>query len=115
MGVRLSFAGCVSLDAAAATGAGDSFRVDGCRTFGLQVTLGAGNPATAVVKLEGTLGTDETDANNAWFTLATWDKTGNASGDIVFAVDKPVRKIRANCTTLDTGANKTATARLSAA
>jgi hypothetical protein len=74
----------------------------------------ANAPATAIVKLEATLGTSATDSENTWFTIGTWDVASVASGDIVFAVDKPCSRIRANCTTLTVGGGKTVTARLSA-
>jgi hypothetical protein len=114
MSVSLAAAGFLSLNAAAATGAGTSFSVSGCCKFGLQVVLGSGAPATAIIVLQGTLDTAADDTACHWFTLATWDVTSVASGDIVFAVDKPVAKIRANCTTLTTGTNKTVTAKLAA-
>lgn len=101
------FAGAVSLNAAIATGAGTAFDCRGCRVFGLQVVL-TNAPATAIVKLEGTI-----DGTN-YFAIGTWDVASVASGDIVFAVDKPVAKIRANCTTLTIGGGKAVTATLSA-
>lgn len=115
MGVPLAAAGFVSINAAVATGAGLSFAVSGCAKFSIQVVL-TGSPGTAIVKLEGTLDTSLTDANNHWFTLATWDvTTPQTSGDILFVTDKPISRIRANCTTLTTGTGKSATAVLAAA
>ncbi|MFI5113496.1 MAG: hypothetical protein ACHP7J_00025 [Terriglobales bacterium] len=115
MSVSLAASGMVSLNAAMATGVGTSYKVTGCCKFGLQVVLGSGAPATAVVLLEGTNDTNADDTKNHWVTLATWDvTTPQTSGDILFAVDKPCAKIRANCTTLSLGANKTVTATLSA-
>ena len=115
MGVSLASAGMKSLNAAAATGAGTSYKVTGCCKFGIQVVL-ANSPATAVVTLEGTNDTNDDDTLCTWFVLHTWDvTTPQTSGDILFVVDKPCAKIRANCTTLTTGGGKTATATLSAA
>lgn len=106
-----SFAGAKSIDASLVTVVGSIWECDGCTKFGLQVILGGTVVATGcVVTLQGTL-----DGTN-YFTLATWDVTAPlASGAIVFAVDKPVRKIRANCTTLSGGTAPTVTAYLSAA
>jgi hypothetical protein len=79
------------------------------RTFGLQVTA-TGSPTGLVCRLEGSI-----DGTN-YFTLATWDITAPlTSGAIVFAVDKPVTKVRANLTTLSGGTAPTVTAYISRA
>ena len=113
MSQALAAAGFTSLSAVLVTGVGASFPTSGCCKFGIQVVL-AGSPATAVATLEGTLDTDNDDTKNHWVTLVTWDVGSQTSGDILFVVDKPVAKIRANCTTLTTGTGKTVTAKLSA-
>ncbi len=113
MSQALAAAGFKSLSAVLAIGAGASFPTSGCCKFGIQVVL-AGSPATAIVALELTLDTDADDTKNHWFTVATWDVATQTSGDILFVVDKPAAKMRANCTTLTTGAGKTVTAKLSA-
>jgi len=95
-----------SLIAAAATGPGSAQAFpEGYRSHALQVILGGAVPATtAVVALEGTL-----DGQN-WFGLAQWTKASQASGDIVFAVDKPVAQVRANLTALAGGMAPTVSA-----
>lgn len=96
------------LDAVTTTGASSAVWTDGTphSKWGLQVILGGTVAATgAVVKLEGTL-----DGSH-YFVIATWDLAAPlSSGDIVFAVDKPVTKVRANCTTLSGGTSPTLTA-----
>ncbi len=81
----------------------------GCRTFSLQVVL-AGTVTTAIVLLQGSID------GVSWFTLATWDKaTPQTSGDLVYAVDKPVQYVRASLTTFTTqAAGRTVTAIISA-
>ncbi|HXE63214.1 MAG TPA: hypothetical protein VN519_06710 [Bryobacteraceae bacterium] len=100
-----------SIIAGAATGAGLAASVSTtCVSFGLQVELGPVGtpPTTAVVTLEGSC-----DGGTKWFTLGTWTLTPQASGDIVFVVDKPVSQVRANCTSLSGGTNGTVDAWIS--
>ena len=97
-----------SLIAAGATGAGSAQAFpEGYRSHALQVILGGTlAPTTAVVNLEGTL-----DGQN-WFSLAQWTKASQASGDIVFAVDKPVAQVRANLASLAGGTAPTVSANI---
>jgi hypothetical protein len=107
-----------SLNNAAATGVGSVIAFRAVRSnFGLQVVLGSGAPATAVVKLEGSNDYNAANPSAAhWYTLLTWDvTTPQTSGDILFVTGKPVMAVRANCTTLTTGANKTVSAWIGAA
>jgi hypothetical protein len=83
--------------------------VAGSLKLGLQVIL-AGSPTGCVVNLEGT------EDGQTWSTLATWDVAApHNSGDIVFAIDKPVAQARANLTTLSGGSAPTVTAFIGAA
>jgi hypothetical protein len=91
------------LNGATATGAGTPIPVGGARTYGIQVRH-TGGPASAVIVLEGTINGED------YFTLGTWDSSTNASGDIVWIVDKPVAMIRANLGTLTGGTDPTVTA-----
>lgn len=94
-----------SLSAVTATGAGAAFALGAAkRTFGLQVTV-TGAPTAAVVDLEGSLD------GSTWDAIGTWSiGAGQASGDIVFVVDRPVLHVRANLTTLTGGTAPTVTA-----
>ena len=106
----LNFAGAKSIDAALATGAGTAFSCEGCKSYGIQVVLGGTVVATGcVVVVQGTL-----DGTN-YFTIGTWTLASQSDKDIVFIIDKPCQKIRANCTTLSGGTAPTVTAYLSAA
>lgn len=87
--VGLSHAGTTS------SGGGTEFELDTpLGDWSLQVVSGSCN---LKVLLEGTLGSSS-DASFA--TLATWESSsaggGEASGDMVFATDKPAWRIRAS-------------------
>lgn len=95
-----------NLVAATATGAGPWIALPEplCK-HAIQVLLGGTVAATtAVVDLEGSL-----DGASA-FKLGTWTKASQASGDIIFAIDKPVPFIRANLSSLSGGTAPTVTA-----
>lgn len=95
-----------NLVAATATGAGQWIALaDSLCKHALQVVLGGTVPATtAIVSLEGSL-----DGATP-FQLAQWTKASQASGDIIFAIDKPVPFLRANLTSLSGGTAPTVTA-----
>jgi len=96
-----------SLNAKLTTGAGASFNLGEARAKHALQVFHTGGPTTCIVTLEGRL-----DDTAPWFVLATW--TTLTSGDIVFAVDKPVTQIRANLTTLAGGAAPAVTAFIAA-
>ncbi|MFI5113497.1 MAG: hypothetical protein ACHP7J_00030 [Terriglobales bacterium] len=110
MSVPRQAAGFTSLNAVTATGAGTAFEVVGCAKFSIQVVLGGTVNATTVsCTLQGS-----NDGVN-YFVLATWSLSGGqASGDVVTAIDKPVRYIRANLGSFSGGTAPTLTAKLSA-
>jgi hypothetical protein len=96
----------VSLNAAAsapATGAVAPLRA-GCNKSAMQVSFTGGSP-TVVVNLKGSI-----DGTN-YFTLATFNTSGNASGDIVTS-STPVAYLRADLATLSGGSSPTVTATL---
>lgn len=98
----------VSLNAATATGAGaamDYFY--GRAKFGVNVQT-TGTPTSFNINIEGCIG-DPAVAGN-WFTLQAITTAGYTA-----IVDKPVRAIRANLTTITGGTAPTFTAQIVAA
>jgi hypothetical protein len=95
--------GFQSLNAATAAATGKAVVVGGSTNFGLQV-IATGSPVACIVLLQGS-----NDGGVTWFTLLTWSiATPQNSGDILFAVSKPVGQVRANCTSLSSSATVTA-------
>ncbi len=89
------------LAAVTGTGAGTAVPVLNIPTsYGIQVTF-TGSPSTVTVALEGSLN------NTNFFVLDS--STYGTTGDIVFVVDKTVRYMRANLTTLSGGSSPTVT------
>lgn len=93
----------VAHNAATADGNGSPFNLEVAhRTWGLQVVEG-GTVTTGTVTLQGSL-----DGTN-WFALgAAYDAAVDTSGDIKWAVDKPVTRVRAVLANITGGGNITA-------
>lgn len=100
--------GAPALALNAATADGNGTAIDyttSRRTFGMQYILaGDVNFTGGTVNLQGSL-----DGTN-YFTIATLTIGTDASGKIVFAVDKPARYVRVNAASLAGGTNPTVSA-----
>lgn len=98
-----------ALSAVAVTGASATTDYGAAHSkHSMQVVL-TGSPTVVTVALEASLN------GSQWMTAATWSTgAGQASGDIVFTSDKPVRYVRANLTTLTGGTSPTVSAYLTA-
>lgn len=92
-----------SLDAAAATGAGDTVRGTAANHFTFQVET-TGSPTTVVIGAEGSLdGTSWTELN---------EHTVSGTPDMFHIANKPLEYIRANLKTLTGGTSPTVTVKI---
>lgn len=95
----------LALKAVTTTGVGGKSVIPAHAKHTLEVVL-TGAPATCVVTLHGAV-TDSGD-----MTLATWTLGTVTSGQLVYAVDKPVTRIWASLDTLTGGTAPTVTANI---